>query len=240
MTQAVTPPWTEQRLLSALRSAGAGDLERVRFKPNRRTIWSVTSAGASLNLHEGYRAAPWSLLRHFVMIATRVDTRATRNAESAVREWPGLVPAVERARRRSRRRPQTRTRPPRPGPCCATPEEIERVRLLFSRLNRERFRDALPGDVHLRLSRRMKSRLGHMRGHVREGRRSIVEIALSADLLLEGNRKVLQDTLLHEMAHATDWLLHGGRGHGATWKTWARLVGCEPRACTRSKVVRHG
>ena len=243
MSHDLAPPWTEKGLLAALRSAGAPALEWVRFKSNRRTIWSVTSAGKALNLHEGYRSAPWALLRHFAAIVTGDDTRETGVAMSAVRGWSGLEPAVARARRRTRKGARTRRLGPRevrPGPCCASRDEIERVRALFLRLNRERFQSALPQDVHLRLSRRMKSRLGHMHGHVRAGRRVVVEIALGADLLLQDNRKVLHDTLLHEMAHAADWLFHGGRGHGATWKAWALRVGCEPRACTRAVVVRDG
>ena len=112
MSHDLAPPWTEKGLLAALRCMGAPDLERVRFKSNRRTIWSITSAGKALNLHEGYRAAPWSLLRHFAAIATGDDTRG---AMSAVRGWPGLEPAVARARRRTRKAARTR-RPGRRGP----------------------------------------------------------------------------------------------------------------------------
>lgn len=241
MNHDLASPWTETDLLTALRNAGARHLERVRFKSNRRTIWSVSSTGKALNLHEGYRAAPWSLLRHFAVIASRGETGAARAARSAVRSWPGLGPAVAGARRRTRKNnKKAGACHARPGPCCASPEEVGRVRDLFLRLNEERFQNALPPDVHLRLSNRMRSRLGHMRGHVSTGRRIVVEIALSADLLLDGNQDVLNDTLLHEMAHAADWLVHGGRGHGTTWKAWARMVGCEPRACTRAEVVRHG
>jgi hypothetical protein len=77
-----------------------------------------------------------------------------------------------------------------------------------------------------------------MRGHVREGRRVVVEVALSLDLMLGGNDELRTDTLLHEMAHAADWLVDGGRGHGPSWKAWARRVGCRERACTRMPLVR--
>jgi len=237
------PPWTEEDLRNRLRGAGATDVERVRFRGNRSTIWSVTSGGTVLNLHEGYRTAPWSLLRHFVTLAIPADRSATETglARSAVRTWHGLAPAIARARRRPRRR---RALPARreviPGPCCGNPEQIRRLRALFHRLNRERFQVALPPDLHLRLSARMRSRLGHMRGHVRQGRRIVVEIALNDILLRDGNSPALTDTLLHEMAHAADWLIQGGRGHGPTWKAWALRVGCEPRACTHAEIVQHG
>lgn len=61
-------------------------------------------------------------------------------------------------------------------------------------------------------------------------RRRVVEIALSLDLMLPGNEVELLDTLLHEMAHASDWLQRGGRGHGPEWKGVARRVGCSDRA----------
>ncbi|NIP78304.1 MAG: hypothetical protein GWM90_03535, partial [Gemmatimonadetes bacterium] len=77
----------------------------------------------------------------------------------------------------------------------------------------------------LRVSRRMTRSLGTIRygrgtdagegaaGRVGAGR-TVAEIAISAQLLEPGNRAVLEDTLLHEMAHAEAWLLHGHRGHG--------------------------
>jgi hypothetical protein len=37
---------------------------------------------------------------------------------------------------------------------------------------------------------------------------------------------MLADTLLHEMAHVADWLVDGERGHGPTWRAWARTAGC--------------
>jgi hypothetical protein len=75
----------------------------------------------------------------------------------------------------------------------------------------------------------MKSALGHMLpGEETGGERRIEEIALNVDLMLEGNGAERIDTLLHEMAHAADYLLTGHRGHGATWRAWARRVGCRP------------
>jgi hypothetical protein len=76
----------------------------------------------------------------------------------------------------------------------------------------------------------MRSSLGHMRpGTDREGQRTVLEIALNLDLLLEGNEAPLVDTLLHEMAHAASWLLDGTRDHGPSWRRWAARVGCAVR-----------
>jgi hypothetical protein len=52
------------------------------------------------------------------------------------------------------------------------------------------------------------------------------------------------DTLLHEMAHAADFLETGAVGHGPGWRRWARRVGCDPRAVclgsVRARRVRSG
>lgn len=237
------PPWTEETLLTALVQAGAPGLRRIRFRSNRSTIWSVTAGGSALNLHEGYRAAPWSCVRHFATLVAgatgggEASAAPMRRAMEVLRAWPGLGPAVELARRRHRSRTRTGSRTMRPGPCCATPEQRASLRRLYLRLNRSGFGNVLPPDLHIRLSSRMRSRLGHMKGHVHEGRRYVVEIALSARLMHEGNRAQRVDTLLHEMAHAADWLLDGGRGHGPTWKAWARRGGCEAKACTRAPII---
>jgi predicted SprT family Zn-dependent metalloprotease len=58
----------------------------------------------------------------------------------------------------------------------------------------------------------------------------VVEIALNVDLMLEGNGAERVDTLLHEMAHAADYLVNGNRDHGRTWREWASRVGCTPEA----------
>jgi hypothetical protein len=75
----------------------------------------------------------------------------------------------------------------------------------------------------------MRSALGHMLPGPEDGSsRSVIEIALNVDLMLEGNGAERVDTLLHEMAHVADYLLDGNRGHGKTWRMWAHEVGCRP------------
>ncbi len=89
----------------------------------------------------------------------------------------------------------------------------------------------LPDDVPLRLSARMRRRFGHMMpGTAPDGTRCVVEIALNIRLLQPEYAEACIDTLLHEMAHAVDYLINGARGHGATWRGWARRVGCRPSA----------
>ncbi len=117
--------------------------------------------------------------------------------------------------------------------CAGTEGERSRIRGLYHRFNRERLEGLLPPGIPLRISGRMSRRLGHMRPALGPGGvRVVVEIALSRVLLHPANGLLLEDVLLHEMAHAADWLVDGRAGHGPTWKAWARRVGCTPRACT--------
>jgi hypothetical protein len=75
----------------------------------------------------------------------------------------------------------------------------------------------------------MTSSLGSMMpGQRPGGGRCVEEIALNVDLMLEENDGERLDTLLHEMAHAADYLLTGHRGHGVSWRVWAHRVGCQP------------
>ncbi|MCO7222845.1 SprT-like domain-containing protein [Pleionea sp. CnH1-48] len=41
---------------------------------------------------------------------------------------------------------------------------------------------------------------------------------------------VVEDTLLHEAAHALAWYYHEYTGHGAIWKQYARQLGASPQA----------
>ena len=48
--------------------------------------------------------------------------------------------------------------------------------------------------------------------------------------------KEIEDTILHEIAHALAWINDRCRGHGRTWKEWARKVGATPRACSKANL----
>ena len=120
---------------------------------------------------------------------------------------------------------------PAPPHCSGTADQREYARALYRYLNLTRFAGRLPDDIPVRWSDRMSSTLGHMLPGVRDEQPFVVEIALNIDLLLAGNGAERIDTLLHEMAHAADYLFDGHAGHGRSWKAWAVRVGC--RAQTR-------
>lgn len=228
-------------MLKRLRQRGASQLRIVNFRRNRATIWSLSGGGAVLNLHEGYRTAPASILDAFAVIVRDAErgTPAYREAAKHVCEWPGLEPALRNAQAAYQRRKRVRrqSQPNYPGPCCATDDQKHYVRCFFLHLNDMKFDGRLPRALPLRLSNRFRSRLGHMVPGFRSGKRVVLEIALNVDLMLQGNGRERVDTLVHEMAHAADWIFDGGEGHGDTWRRWAQRVRCQTVTCTSSPIV---
>ena len=242
----MTTRHTPESFRAALRRRGATRLRRVTFRRNRSTVWSLTQRGTTLNLHVAYQDAPTHIIDAFAVIVRSggVATAASRAAGATVVEWPELTRALEEARSTAHRRRRAAVER-----CCGTEEQREYLRALYRYFNRTRFDGILPEDVPLRLSSRMRSSLGHMMpGRHRNGHRYVAEIALNVDLLLPGNGAERVDTLLHEMAHAADYLTSGERGHGSSWRAWARYAGCRPmtlydrpvkrRRTRRTKVTR--
>lgn len=218
-------------LLGALRARGSR-IRRVRYRMNRTVLLSVSRDGRTLNSHACFRDAP----RHIADAVARYltaarNSAAARDALARLRGWEGTRRGLEEARETRPRRTRRRTNGPDTAP----------VRELFRQFNTDRFGGRLPA-VPLRISRRMTRSLGTIRygddGPDRDGRRSVSEIAISADLLLPANRSALEDTLLHEMAHAADYLFDDGGGHGASWRRWARYVGCREAACAAGDIRR--
>ncbi|UCC27056.1 MAG: SprT-like domain-containing protein [Gemmatimonadales bacterium] len=227
-------------ILEFLRSSGARRVQRVCLKANKSTIWSLTQQGTVLNLHVAFAGAPRRLLRYFVVIANqahRPDAEYHR-AMARVAAWPPLDREIRRIRQEARRLARPARRDLGVGPCCATPAQRVYLRKLFDYLNRTRFGSRLPRTIPLRLSNRMRTSLGQMVPGLREGRPVVVELALNVDLMLPGNGPARLDTLLHEMAHAADYLFHGQTGHGHSWKGWARRAGCVPEACSATPIRR--
>jgi hypothetical protein len=184
------------------------------------------------------------VLDHFAVIAREAHRASPRYriAAAAVRSWDGLELELRRIwrehRRQPRRQPGRRRVPSGVGPCCATEEQKRYLRRLYRYLNRTRFDGRLPADIPIRLSNRMTTRIGQMVPGAHDGVRSVVEIALNVDLMLEGNGRERIDTLVHEMAHAAAWLFHRGLDHGPTWRRWAHYAGCKVTACADQPIRR--
>jgi hypothetical protein len=222
--------WLDEAGMHAALAARGVAVGRVRFRRNRSRLISISADLATLNLHDCFRGAPGPVLDAIAtFIRAPQRSLAYRRAIARMRSWwhaqaPDEPDAVKHT---------TATY------CCATPEQRSYLARLYRRLNAECFGSRLPEIVPLRLSGKMSRRFGHISyGRARAGERAIEEIALNADLMLEGNDDALVGTLVHEMAHAEAWLLHGHRGHGAVWRAIARRVGCEDRACSDLRIRR--
>lgn len=219
MTSAIDP------LLSAL-SAHRSRIRHVRYRANRTVLLSVSRDGRTLNSHACFRHAPTDVAEAVaIFLTTRRGSEKARRALERIRGWDGARRGLEAARQ---------GRPPTPRRTTDGPETAP-LRTLFDRLNKERFDGRLPA-IPLRVSHRMTRSLGTIRYAPEEG--GVTEIAISADLLLPPNRAQLEDTMLHEMAHAEAWLRHGHRGHGRPWRRIAERIGCTPRATCRSPIAR--
>lgn len=224
-------------MVAALRQRGVRGVRRVGFRSNRSTILSLSAGGGRLSLHSAFAHATPGILDALAVYLTEgtLRTPGFRRASRTIRTWRRLERAMAAERRsagaRGRRR-RRRTEKPAPGPCCATLAQRRYLERTYRQYNRSLFGARLPEDVCLRLSSRMSSRLGQVKlWRDRWGRRSVIELALNADLMLPENDANRLDTLLHEMAHIEAWLVHGDGGHGEAWKEIARRVGCIDLAC---------
>ncbi len=47
----------------------------------------------------------------------------------------------------------------------------------------------------------------------------------------------MKDTLLHEIAHAVQYIQTGFSNHGREWQDIAKKVGCSPKRCTEKEDV---
>jgi hypothetical protein len=219
---------TEADTLRELRARDVDTVGEVVFRPNRSRLISLSQNGRRLNLHECFRGAPADVLDAVAAFAgARGRTLGYRRAIARLRAWHAAQ--VE---------PPEPDAESLPGACCGTPAQRQALAQWYRQLNRGYFGGRLPELTPVRLSDRMSRRLGHVQYGGGKEARSVTEIALNADLLLPGNEHALRDTLLHEMAHAEAWLVHGHRGHGRIWRALAARVGCETRACSAMRIRR--
>ena len=209
----VAAPRTAEELLHRLRALGLRRMETCRLTRNRTVM--VSFRGGELRVHEGYLAAPDDVLRAIVLFAqgrTRAERRAARDALLGwrVEAAPGTAPA-----RRERTHPDDER-------MAATLAEWHRC------LNAEHFDGGLT-TVPIRVSRRMRSRLGHYTVATPGG--DPAEIAISRRHIRRHGWDEAVHTLLHEMVH--QWQDERGLAidHGPGFRRRAREVGITPAAC---------
>lgn len=208
------PPKNAEELQLRLRMLGLGTMHRVKLTRNRTVV--VSHRAGELRIHHSFLNAPeevWKAVIAFVHARSR-DKRS--EARQKILAFPIELPDDAPVRRRSPDKPDPRDEP-----------LVAELRRLHRKYNREQF-DGKLRDVQIRVSRRMRSRLGH---YTRADEFGPAEIAISRRHIRRDGWEETAHTLLHEMVH--QWQDEQGLGlnHGAQFRAKARAVGIEPSAC---------
>jgi len=198
-------------MLERLRALGLRRIERCTLTRNRATM--VSFQGPSLRLHRAFvDAAPEVLQAVVRFVNGRGAVR--RDARRVLRTFEIPRPPVDAMRPRRRSAPH--------------PEDaalIARLQAAHADLNRERFDGAL-GQVAIRISRRMRSRLGHYSpGLMREA-----EIAIGRRHMRRDGWASVLDTLVHEMVHQWQHETKRPVAHDPDFRRKCREVGIAPHA----------
>jgi hypothetical protein len=204
------------RLRSRLSLLGLHGVARVVTHTNRTVMVSL-GARRVLRLHRGYAAAPDAILLAIVrFLDPRLPRAVRRRAEQELLSFPAEQHAPPPA-------PQFRRERARPGDLML----LHRLGQAHARFNLEHFGGTL-GSLPIRLSGRMRSRLGELSVDLRTGH--AVEIAISRRHIARHPWAEVEHTLLHEMVH--QWQAETGRpvDHGPTFRRKAREVGVLPGA----------
>jgi hypothetical protein len=215
------PLRTGDDLLARLRSLGLKRIAQCRLTRNANVM--VSWRGDELRVHEGYLAAPVDI--HEAIVAF-VESRSRAERRAASKR---IVAFAGTTWRDSGRRERTR---PEDEPLARKLEEWH------SRLNAEYFGGVLR-QVPIRISRRMKSRLGHYSAgsvdRASGGRggptaKGLGEIAISWRHVRRHRWEEVVHTLIHEMVH--QWQDESGLpiDHGPRFRAKARDVGIDAAA----------
>jgi SprT-like family protein len=208
----------EDCLPTRLQALGLRDVERVLTHTNQTVMLSLNRR--TLRIHRGYAFAPDDVLKSVVrFLNPRVPRALRRAAEREFLEFPAhaYAPALERPPRREQARPGDVTL-------------LHRLELLHRQLNLQHFGGAL-GEIPIRISSRMKRRLGELAVDIKTGRPA--EIAISRRHIRRHGWAEVEQTMLHEMVH--QWQAEMGLNvdHGPTFRRKAREVGVLPQARRR-------
>jgi hypothetical protein len=208
------PPKNAEELRTRLRRLGLGARYRVRLTTNQTVV--VSYSGGELRIHNSFLGANEEVWRA-VIVFVHGRTRVVRNeARRTILQFPVPRPSTAPRRKRSPERTNTADLP--------LIRELSRWHAAYSD---ERFGGALR-TIPIRISRRMKSRLGHYSpaSHGCEP-----EIVISRRHIRRDGWEEALHTLLHEMVH--QWQDEQGLvvDHGSSFRAKARAVGITPLAC---------
>ena len=202
----VFAPRTADELLGRLRGYGLTGITALRLTRNRAVM--VSFRGTAMRLHRAFLDAPPDVLRaiaRFVSGRTRAERRAARKVLLA---YP--VPSTDGPRRRRRE----------PRHAEDAPAE-ERLAAAHRTLNAERF-DGVLHPILIRVSRRLKSRLGYYRVATPN---EPAEIVISRRHVRRHGWDEAIATLVHEMVHQWQDERGGPVDHGRAFRAKAREVG---------------
>ena len=208
------PPRNAEELRARLMRLGLGSRYRVRLTSNKTVV--VSYSGGELRIHNSFLSADedvWKAIITFVHARNRVDRQEARRT---ILEFPVVTPHDH----------AQRTRRPEKNHPADTPL-VNELRRWHSSYNEERFGGALR-PIAIRISRRMKTRLGHYTP-AEEGAEA--QIVLSRRHIRRDGWTEALHTLLHEMVH--QWQDEQGLpvDHGPMFRNKARAVGITPLAC---------
>ncbi len=207
------PPRNAEELRSRLLRLGLGSRYRVRLTSNKTVV--VSYSGGELRIHKSFLSADEDIWKAIIAFVHGRNRLVRQEARRTILEFPVATPEGH-----------ARTRRPERNHPADAPLLDELVQWHRS-YNEERFGSALR-TITIRISRRMKSRLGHY---------TPAEHAVQPEIVLS-RRHILRDgwpealhTLLHEMVH--QWQDEQGLpvDHGSTFRAKARGVGITPLAC---------
>ncbi len=203
-------PRNADELLKRLHRFGLRRITRCRLTRNRNVM--VSFGAGELRVHEGYLAAPEPVLRAIVEFVEGRTRAERREAKRVIVTYPIRVsrPAARRERTHD-----------------DDADIAQQLVAWHQRYNARHFRGKLK-VVPIRVSRRMKTRLGHYTVGTPGGEAS--EIAISRAHLQQHGWQETLHTLLHEMVH--QWQDEAGYSidHGAVFRAKSREVGIAPYA----------
>ena len=206
-----TTPRNATELLARLRALGLSGIDRCRLTRNRAVM--VSYRGRELRVHEGYLAAPSEVLAAIVTFVSGRTAASRRLARRRILAYPiGRAPRA--------RRPDA----PHPDDSPLAKRLVE-----WHRRYNERHFDGALKPITVRVSRRMRARLGHYMSAAPSGEPA--EIVVSRRHIRRHGWEEALHTLLHEMVH--QWQDEQGLvvDHGASFRAKARAVGITPLAC---------
>jgi hypothetical protein len=205
----------EDQLPARLRQLGLLEVDRVVTHTNRTVMLSLSRR--ILRIHRGYSHAPDGVLKAIVrFLDPRVPRASRQAAERHFLQFPVEDHAPHPAGHIRRERA-------RPGDLLL----LHRLEALHRELNTKWF-DGTLGEIPIRLSGRMRRRLGELSVNIRTG--SPIELSLSRRHITRDSWAEVEHTMLHEMVH--QWQAETGLAvdHGPTFRKKARAVGVLPAA----------